>query len=458
MNDFEKQFQDKLGQEHNPLSNQEQDVLWDSIASQLDADDLRTNHMRLRRRIAGSIAAAGILAAIAWSVSPDAESPVGPKEIQKQTAASEILASETLSAPVTQNNDAIGSSAALAANSESIADVPAKAIGKSAAAAPPASVVNNGLTASAPLGSSKDMLTAYTDVNTERSNVFSPSGMLLFMELQPPPASSPVLTSGLEQAATPTDGQSMNDDGNRRSFNLRMYQGPTWSKFSYLEQDGANLLVQNDNMKSNGAWSVGAMIEFDALQQKWGAGIEWNEFVHQLNYNRTFEQFNTIDGALLQVEVDPNTGDTLNSVYGTAEVLVVAQRRVVHHNRLRTITIPLEWQNRWSLTPILHGGFALGALVHWRTSLSGKTFTEQDGNIVDYGDAEFPANRITLAPMLRMHATYDIAPDWSIELSARMASLNHASRPSIELPDQSGQFKGRLLTGNLSFGVVYSLN
>jgi hypothetical protein len=135
----------------------------------------------------------------------------------------------------------------------------------------------------------------------------------------------------------------------------------------------------------------------------------------------------------------------------------VAQRRVVHHNRLRTITIPLEWQNQWSLTPILQGGFALGTLVHWRTSLSGRTFTEQEGNIVDYGDAEFPSNRITLAPMLRMHATYAIAPDWSLELSARMSSMKHASRPSAELPDQNSQFKGRLLTGNLFFGVARAI-
>ena len=457
MNDFEKQFQDKLGQEHSPLSSQERDVLWDSIASELDADELKGSRMRSRRRVAGFIATAGFVAAIAWSVYPDAESPVGPKEIQKQTEASEILASETRSAPVTQNSDATGSLTALAANSKSIADVPAKAIGKSAAAAPPADVANDRLTASAPLGASQDLIAAYTDVNTERTNVFSSADLLFFMELQPPPASSPFLAAELAPMATPSDGQSMNDDGNRRSFNLRMYQGPTWSKFSYLEQDGANLLAQNDNMKSNGSWSVGAMIDFDALRQKWGAGIEWNEFVHQLNYNRTFEQFNTIDGALLQVEVDPNTGDTLNSVYGAAEVLVVAQRRVVHHNRLRTITIPLEWQNQWSLTPILQGGFALGTLVHWRTSLSGRTFTEQEGNIVDYGDAEFPSNRITLAPMLRMHATYAIAPDWSLELSARMSSMKHASRPSAELPDQNSQFKGRLLTGNLFFGVARAI-
>jgi hypothetical protein len=243
----------------------------------------------------------------------------------------------------------------------------------------------------------------------------------------------------------------------RRSFNIRMYQGPTWSKFNYLEQNGPDLLAQNDNMKAGGAWSAGAMIEFDALRQRWGVGIEWNEYIHQLNYRRTFEHITTIEDALLQVEVNPNTGDTLNTVFGEAEVLVVAQRRVVHHNRLRAITIPLEWQNQWSLTPVLQGGIALGALVHWRTSLSGRTFAGEEGNIVNYSDSEFPSNRIAVTPMFRIHATYDIAPDWSIELSARMASLKHASKPSSELPDQSVQFKGRLLTGNLSFGVARAI-
>ncbi|MDB4694678.1 hypothetical protein OAF30_04550 [Flavobacteriales bacterium] len=456
MNDFEKQFQDKLGQEHSPLSRQKQDVLWDSIASELDADDFKANRLRTRRRIAGLFSAAGVVAAIAWSVYPDAESPVGPKEIQKQTQASEVSASGAL-APVTQNNDAIGSSAALAANSESNLDVPAKDVEKSTAPESSAFVANELLEATAPLGSSKNLKIAPVETKDEHASAMSALTLLLFLDLQNPPESSPLPAAELVPMAAAIDEKNSTHNDLRRSFNIRVYQGPTWSKFSYLEQDGANLLAQNNNMKSNGSWSVGAMIEFDALRQKWGAGIEWNEFVHQLNYNRTFEQFTTIDGALLQVEVDPNTGDTLNSVYGAAEVLVVAQRRIVHHNRLRTITIPLEWQNQWSLTPILHGGLALGALVHWRTSLSGRTFTEQEGNIVDYGDAEFPSNRITLAPMLRMHATYDIAPDWSLELSARMSSMKHASRSSAELPDQSGQFKGRLLTGNLFFGVARAI-
>ena len=460
MNDFEKQFQDKLGQELKPLSGQEQDSLWDSIASELDADDLKANHLRTRRRIAGYIAAAGILAALGWSMDPAPESPNVAKQTQKQTQESEALHT-----PVTPNNDAIGSAVALAANSEdnsegnseSNLEVPAKDIEKPTATEPTAIVRNERLEARAPRGSSKELNTAPVETKDERAIALTALHLLLFLDLQTPPESSLLPAPDLVPMAAAIDEKNSAQNGLLRSFNIRIYQGPTWSKFNYLEQNGPDLLAQNDNMKAGVAWSAGAMIEFEALRQHWGVGIEWNEYIHQLNYRGTFEQITTIEDALLQVEVDPNTGDTLNTLFGEAQVIVVAQRRVVHHNRLRAITIPLEWQNQWSLTPVLHGGIALGALVHWRTSLSGRTFTGEEGNIVNYSDSEFPSNRFAVTPMLRMHATYDIAPDWSIELSARMASLKHASRPSSELPDQSGQFKGRLLTGNLSFGVARAI-
>jgi len=74
------------------------------------------------------------------------------------------------------------------------------------------------------------------------------------------------------------------------------------------------------------------------------SGIEWNEFIHQLNYHRTFEQFNTIDDALLQVEVDPNTGDTLNSVLEPLKCSL-------WHNGVSSITIdcvqsPFHWNGK----------------------------------------------------------------------------------------------------------------
>ena len=72
---------------------------------------------------------------------------------------------------------------------------------------------------------------------------------------------------------------------------------------------------------------------------------------------------------------------------------------------------------------------------------------------MDYSDSEFPSNRISLAPMFRMHSTYDIAPDWSIETFGTDIVNEIFQSASFRSSYQSGQFSGRLLTGNLSFGV-----
>ena len=471
MNDFIKQLQDNLGKKPTPLSGQEQDALWgsiatkldisaqeqdalwDSIAMQLDADDLKVNRMWSRRRIAGYTSVAVIVAFLGWFVYPNAESPIVVKEIQKHAQVSNVSASEALSNPLTQTAAAIGETLGLTANSESNFDAAANKTENDAVTEPPAILENERLAMNAPLVSTKDYTINQTEGNIKRTTELTVMDILLFMDHKNPPKSLQTLAAERAPMEPSSDTKISDNDDPNRSFNLRVFQGPTWSKFSYLEQDGINLLTQNDNMKSDGSWSIGGMIEFDALQQSWGVGLEWNEFIHQLNYQGTFEQFNIIDDALLQVEVNPNTGDTLSSVIGTAEVPVLVQRRVVHHNRLRTITIPLEWQKQWSFTPILHGGIAFGALVHWRTLISGRTFTEKEGTFVDYSDSEFPSNRISLAPMFRMNSTYDIAPDWSIELSARISSMKYSSRQASDLPIQSGQFSGRLLTGNLSLGV-----
>lgn len=475
MNDFIKQLQDNLGKKPTPISGQEQgalwgsiatqldvsaqeqDALWESIAMQLDADDLKVNRMWSRRRIAGYTSVAVIVAFLGWLLYPNPESTIVAKKIQKQAQVSDVSDPEALSKPLTQGTSFIDETPALSANSDGvfdstldgIFDAAANETQKSSVAEPPGIVGNERLAIHASSASTKDYSTSYSEENTEFDTELTSMYLLRFMDVKNPPESLQKPVTKLAQMTPSYDEKSRGNERPDRSFNLRMFQGPTWSKFSYLEQDGINLLAQNDNMKSDESWSVGGMIEFDALQQNWGVGIEWNEFIHQLNYQGTFEQFKFIDDVLLQVEVDQNSGDTLNSVIGSAEVLVLVQRRVVHHNRLRTVTIPLEWQKQWSFTPILHGGIALGALVHWRTLITGLTFTENEGDFVNYSDSEFPSNRISVAPMFRMHSTYDIAPDLCIELSARISSMKYAS-----LPDQNGQFNGRLLTGNLSFGVT----
>jgi len=447
MNDFEKQFQDKLGQEHSPLSGQEQDVLWDSIATQLDAD-ASANDMRSRRRIAGCIVAVFVAAFVGF-LYPVAESPTVPKQNQKQAQVSDISSPEALSAPLTKSADAAVESPALDAKSGSNLEATANDPKQSTVSVPLAIVGND--------RSTESMLpTSTADFHVIPAELL---GMdeLFFMERQPPLKGHPWTVAERVPMNASLDEKNKENGTPCRSFNIRMYQGPTWSKFKYQEQGGAALSLPNANMKAGESWGGGGMIEFEALRQRWGVGVERNEFIHQLHYSATFEEVNTIDNALLQVELDPNTGDTLSSVIGTAEVLVLLQRRVIHHNRLRTTTIPMEWQKQWSFSPTFGLGVAFGALLHWRTLLSGRTFTEQEGTFMDYSGSEFPSRRISVAPMLRMHSAWDIAPDWSVQLSARISSMKYDSRPASELPDQSGQFKGRLWTGNLSLGVARAI-
>lgn len=454
MNDFEKQFQDKLGQERSPLSGQEQDVLWDSIASQLDAD-ASANDMRSRRRIAGCIAAVFVAAFVGF-LYPVAESPTVPKENQKQAKVSDVSSPEALSAPLTKSADAAVESPAFDAKSGSNLDATANAPKKSIVYVPPAIVVND--------RSTESMLPPSTAVLSVTPAELPGMDELFFMECQPPPKGHSWTVAERVPMNASFDEKNKENGAPCRSLNIRMYQGPTWSKFSYQEQGGAalslpnaRLSLPNASMKSGESWGGGGMIEFEALQQRWGVGVERNEFIHELRYSATFEEVNTIDNALLQVELDPSTGDTLSSVIGNAEVLVLLQRRVIHHNRLRTITIPMEWQKQWSFSPTFGLGVAFGALLHWRTLLSGRTFTDQEGTFMDYSGSEFPSRRISVAPMLRMHSAWDIAPDWSVQLSARISSMKYGSRSASELPDQSGQFKGRLLTGNLSLGVARAI-
>ena len=141
MNEFEKQFQDKLGQEHSPLSGQEQDVLWDSIATQLDAD-ASANDMRSRRRIAGCIVAVFVAAFVGF-LYPVAESPTVPKQNQKQAQVSDVSSPEALSAPLTKSADAAVESPALDAKSGSNLEATANDPKQSTVSVPHAIVGND---------------------------------------------------------------------------------------------------------------------------------------------------------------------------------------------------------------------------------------------------------------------------------------------------------------------------
>lgn len=442
MNDFEEQFQDKLTSQQSPLSAQDSSDLWDSISTALDTEAYRANGMRKRKRVAGWMALAGLLAAIGWGVYPTEDMPDSEKEIK----AKKLVASEKASG-----------------NSWVTADVPSLADGLAHTSQSPDELPAVQATfAVKPLGSAPSK-----EVNTPSSSAAgqTPSSVkrgdpesfvdisLQVIDPKFPRQLNTLCSPELIPFALPTDDQFRGHMPGKSALNVRFYQGPTWSLFKYLEHDGADLVSKNKNMKAGGSWGVGGMIEFQAKNQHWGVGVEWNEYIHRLDYEQIFEEFMTVNDVLLEVELDPVTGDTLSTMSGMADVVVLAQRRVLHHNRLRAISIPVEWQRQWAITPVFQGEMALGALIHWRSFVNGRTFTGQEGSFADYAAVEFPSNRISIAPLVRGHLSYNVASDWSVGLSFRLSAQRHASRPLESLPAQSGHFTGRLLTGNLHFSI-----
>ena len=447
MNDFEKQFQDKLTSQQSPLSPQDSSDLWDSISTELDSDADRAKGKRKRKRVASWMALAGLFAAIGWGVYPTedmsnrAETVKEKKSVATEKASensfmkADIQAATRVSVSTSERQNQPRKVAA--AYTENTIESPPNDEVKVAAtfAASPTQVRLKREDAVIPVEISLDVLEP--QVSRQLSTLFGPV---------------------LIPFARPTDEQFQGHKPEKSALNVRIYQGPTWSQFKYLERDGADLVAKNKNMKAGGSWGFGGMIEFQAKNQHWGVGVEWNEYIHRLDYEGTFEEFMTVNDVLLEVELDPVTGDTLSTMSGMADVIVLAKRRVLHHNRLRAISIPIEWQKQWAITPVFQGEMALGALIHWRSFVNGRTFTGQEGIFADYAAVEFPSNRFSFAPLVRGHLSYDLAPDWSVGLSFRMSAQKYASLPLESFPEQSGHFTGRLLTGNLHFSIQHEIH
>ena len=447
MNDFEEQFQDKLTSQQSPLSAQDRSDLWDSISTELDTEAYRANGMGKRKRVAGWMALAGFVAAIGWGVYPleDIRNRTETVKEKKSVATEKASGNSFLKADIPATTRVSVSTSERQSQPRKVVT----AYAENTIESPPNDEVKVASTFAA----------SPTQVSLKREDALVPVEISLdVLEPQVPRELSTLFGPELIPFARPTDEGFQGDKPEKSALNVRIYQGPTWSQFNYLERDGADLVAKNKNMKAGGSWGFGGMIEFQAKNQHWGVGVEWNEYIHRLDYEGTFEEFMTVNDVLLEVELDPVTGDTLSTMSGMADVIVLAQRRVLHHNRLRAISIPIEWQKQWAITPVFQGEMALGALIHWRSFVNGRTFTGQEGIFADYAAVEFPSNRFSLAPLVRGHLSYNLAPDWSVGLSFRVSAQKHASRPLESFPDQSGHFTGRLLTGNLHFSIQHEIH
>ena len=261
--------------------------------------------------------------------------------------------------------------------------------------------------------------------------------------LKLPPAS---FTFELEHLLQETNVSSIKK---QNFFNVRVFSGPTWSQFNYQAPDGEDFGIQgyNQNLHSDWSWGSGFMVEFNGLNQTWGVGIESNQYVHRLEYQDAFVTSTILPNQLLSLEVNAITGDTIQATYGPLEVSVNATRNVVHHNRLRNISIPLEWHKSWEISRWTLGVGA-GVILHWRTSATGRVFANQEGSIPLYAIEDFTSSQLKFLPGARIFSSYQLAPTWSLNLSSRLSVQDYSS----------DTWKGRLWMGNVQLGLKHEFH
>ncbi|MGB1076324.1 MAG: hypothetical protein ACPGYK_09070 [Flavobacteriales bacterium] len=453
MKDLKDHIKGKLGSDANLLTRQEVQSLWGSISNALDVDRARA----ARRRRMRLIAPLSILLLIGgwgwWNASGEAPSSrdltVGnSREISSPVPSPASNVSEGGKAEMQSISEGVrvetttGASAVPAA-SEVVSKTIASAIESAVNRGRPASSVTK---FSAAAGGAVETGSAESTQTSSRLDV-NP------LRFRPPVAIDVDGFASVDPSA-PMNEAAENQSTAMPRFSIQMYQGPTWSTFTLTESGAGTEQQHNQNSRMSTSWSAGGSIEFNRWHQTWGVGVEWNEFIQQLNYSGLSTVETTSEDAVLQVVLDPLNGDTLETMLGDVTLSSTVHRRIVHHNRLRTIAVPLEWRKSAGLGgPKLSIGAAVGVLVHWQKGMSGLTFTGGEDVVAAYDQANFLPGRLVIAPLLRGYMAWRFKEEWSAGISWRMSMLRHGARPSLQPETEAVSFKGRMVTGNLHVGI-----
>lgn len=233
-------------------------------------------------------------------------------------------------------------------------------------------------------------------------------------------------------------------------FAIRVFSGPTQSRFSMTNDSGRNDFFQHDI--SAGA---GIMIEFDGTQQ-WSIGMAWHEYVHSLQYTE-IEETQISEYGVIGITIDTSTGDTLAIEEGVVNGLETRIRTIDHHNRFRTLSIPLEWRKVVN-KGLWQCGFGIGAALQFRTAAWG-SILDEEFRVVQYSNEQMSRGRMTLMPTIRAFSGLHVAPGWRFDLGLFSGIHGHKSKAVDEpLPNEfEAGWNGQLFNAQLQIGLTHFL-
>lgn len=236
----------------------------------------------------------------------------------------------------------------------------------------------------------------------------------------------------------------------RNPLAIRVFSGPTQSRFSMKNDSGRNDFFQQDI--SAGA---GIMIEFNG-RQRWSIGMAWHEYVHSLQYTE-IEQTEISEYGVIGVTIDTSTGDTLAIGEGVVSGSEIRIRTVDHHNRFRTLSIPLEWRKIVN-KGLWQCGLGIGASLQFRTAAWG-SILDEEFRIVQYSNEQMSRGKMTVMPTIRAISGLHVAPGWRFDLGLFAGMHGHKSKAVDEpLPNElEAGWSGQLFNAQLQIGLTHFL-
>ena len=178
-----------------------------------------------------------------------------------------------------------------------------------------------------------------------------------------------------------------------------------------------------------------------------------------LSYHNLYSRFDLVgqtntqvfkEDVILQVLVDSNTGEVLNSIMGDTIVNAVTTRNIVHHNRYQQFSIPLDFGFQK-----IHRGFIYGLRAglgfHYVSAQSGRAL-DLDGEIVvfDTDSTYTPFRSFHIGFRFSPLTGYQFSNQWAITFQPQWAWNPQIGfdNPNLKLTTQ--QF-------NFVLGLRYSL-
>lgn len=207
-------------------------------------------------------------------------------------------------------------------------------------------------------------------------------------------------------------------DSVQRKTIIDIYGGINQSNISFKASDSSIESLQNESNIPLIGNTFGASISHAMSKNIIGTiGIEHNNLWTQTKINISNRTTTLLEDELVRVILDSESLDTIEYIYQDTTVGADYQREIVHHNNIRTISIPFQLGYRHTINKF-DLGINMGLVYSIRYHQNGKGY-DHKGNIVEYNSisTSLPYDKMSFAIRLAPRIRYNFNDSYSALIS-----------------------------------------